>query len=380
MIGCFPEQSSVYKDPKASKELVSPSENQDVQVPLVAELDDIWDSGGAILTLNEPKIARKPIRHKSPRLKNITINTPFLVGSPTPNEETRVTPDDTPSRSRLAEGVPTTPKPNVSPRKARQPPCSSKKAKAAAEQAEREAYAQKLFTELNYVVFKNALPKETKLNWNKRLLTTAGRAKWHRSRDGTQITEIELAEKILDCEERIRNTLSHEMCHLASWLIDDNPKEVHGRLWKAWANRVMRKRPEIEITTRHNYEISYPFEWKCEKCAKIYGRFSNSIRTEECVCGSCKVGKLLPLFLAPSRVPKTPKMSRMAAMKPQDSPHSTPQSPYISHRDIEKDGVILSSRGPVEVYVIHDSDSESDPDIQDLSKAMGSVTFVTRDA
>lgn len=41
-------------------------------------------------------------------------------------------------------------------------------------------YAQTLFAELNRTVFKQQLPEDTKLNWNKRLLTTAGRAKWHR--------------------------------------------------------------------------------------------------------------------------------------------------------------------------------------------------------
>lgn len=35
--------------------------------------------------------------------------------------------------------------------------------------------------------------------------------------------------------ERIRNTLAHEMCHLASWIIDNNINEGHGALWKAWS-------------------------------------------------------------------------------------------------------------------------------------------------
>lgn len=76
----------------------------------------------------------------------------------------------------------------------------------------------------------------------------------HRSKEGVQTTEIELATKILDSEglfsviaslerwtgvspivaERIQNTLSHEMCHLASWIIDGDPKEGHGKIWKAW--------------------------------------------------------------------------------------------------------------------------------------------------
>lgn len=35
--------------------------------------------------------------------------------------------------------------------------------------------------------------------------------------------------------ERIRNTLSHEMCHLACWIINRNLKENHGNIWKGWS-------------------------------------------------------------------------------------------------------------------------------------------------
>jgi hypothetical protein len=120
--------------------------------------------------------------------------------------------------------------------------------------------------------------------------------------------------------ERIRNTLSHEMCHLASWTINKNPNEGHGKIWKTWsiliccirspisesysrAASVMKTRREIQITvgncalssemfysyipqTKHNYEITYPYEWRksalvlhpefllnrisgCEGCSKM---------------------------------------------------------------------------------------------------------------
>jgi hypothetical protein len=59
-------------------------------------------------------------------------------------------------------------------------PRTSKKALAQAEQAERAAYAQSLFDELNQTVFAAGLPVETTLAWSNRLLTTAGRARWHR--------------------------------------------------------------------------------------------------------------------------------------------------------------------------------------------------------
>ena len=59
-------------------------------------------------------------------------------------------------------------------------PRMTKKVKQAIEQARREKYALDLFEELNKVVFKDGLPKETALKWSNRLLTTAGRAKWKR--------------------------------------------------------------------------------------------------------------------------------------------------------------------------------------------------------
>jgi hypothetical protein len=77
-------------------------------------------------------------------------------------------------------GTPKTPlkaKPKSTPTKT---PRTSKKALALAEQAERAAYAQSLFDELNRGVFAGGLPVETTLIWSNRLLTTAGRARWHR--------------------------------------------------------------------------------------------------------------------------------------------------------------------------------------------------------
>ncbi|KAI0762076.1 SprT-like family-domain-containing protein [Irpex lacteus] len=215
------------------------------------------------------------------------------------------------------------PDPDESPKKASastaagKKPRMTKKFKQAIEQTRREKYAQDLFEELNRAVFKGGLPKETQLKWSNRLLTTAGRARWKKSRDGSQTSEIELATKILDCDERIRNTLSHEMCHLACWIIDGDPKEGHGKAFKSWAAKIMRRRSDIEVTTRHNYEINYPYEWECENCAKIYGRYSKSIRPDECRCGACKVGVLVPLFKV--RAPRTPQKtkadSRLAAIR-----------------------------------------------------------------
>lgn len=156
-----------------------------------SEEEDSCSDDGAILTLNEPKSARKPIRINLGYPRGTTAAVLDLTLSGTPSR---------PKSLREVLGTPCTPHSESSPTKAKQAPRTGKKAQAATEQARRAAYAQVLFTELNRVVFGDGLPHDTKLNWNKRLLTTAGRAKWHRSRDGVQTAEIELAEKILDCE------------------------------------------------------------------------------------------------------------------------------------------------------------------------------------
>ncbi|KAH9993362.1 SprT-like family-domain-containing protein [Russula vinacea] len=326
---------------------------------------DRSDDDDGLLVLNDPKSARRPLRRpqthriataspgpgpgpdrdrapagstdKDTRslvkafstLSSLTTLTDFdsekktHVADDVDVDADRPVPTPLPAHAAVKETTPKTPikaTPKSTPAKT---PRTSKKALALAEQGERATYAQSLFEELNRSVFAGGLPVETTLIWSNRLLTTAGRARWHRSKEGVHTTSIELATKILDCKERIRNTLSHEMCHLACWIINQDPKEGHGKIWKSWAAKVMRKRPDIDISTRHNYEISYPYEWECESCAKTYGRFSKSIRPDEVVCGACKTGTLHPLFTVRSkRSSKMTANGQMAATSPRDSPRT----------------------------------------------------------
>ena len=34
--------------------------------------------------------------------------------------------------------------------------------------------------------------------------------------------------------DRLRDTLIHEMCHAATWLIDGNRRDQHGPCWQSW--------------------------------------------------------------------------------------------------------------------------------------------------
>jgi len=94
-----------------------------------------------------------------------------------------------------------------------------------------------------------------KLEWSSRLRTAAGRAHWNRvkSRPLGETPEqhnlkIELSTKIITSEgfiptpclhnltiEKLRNTLAHELCHCALWVIDKDPQSHHGKQFKQWS-------------------------------------------------------------------------------------------------------------------------------------------------
>ncbi|TFK76685.1 hypothetical protein BDN72DRAFT_829838 [Pluteus cervinus] len=369
---------------KATKEIQLSPVIHEKLVPLFLD-DEFYDDNygdDAILTLNEPKSARKPFQ--TPK----ATDTPAkgrprkpAGASKKPNEDVFGTPDVAlpgafPEPASAVMQSPSTPPKKKTSAKAAQPSRTSKKAQAQAEQTRRRDYAIELFNDLNHRVFGDRLPQDTKLVWNNRLLTTAGRAKWHRSRDGVQTSEIELADKILDCDERIRNTLAHEMCHLASWIVDQAPTENHGRIWKAWALKVQRKRPEIEISTRHDYEISYKYQWKCQKCDKIYGRFSKSIDPEACLCGVCREGRLVPLFATRKTTRNsTPKTGRNAAEKGNDSPMTLTIHSIDVAEDDSDEIVEVTGFGPGATKVQPPTPTILDSDLDALTKAMGSIVI-----
>ncbi|KZT53838.1 hypothetical protein CALCODRAFT_439502 [Calocera cornea HHB12733] len=168
-------------------------------------------------------------------------------------------------------------------------------------QAQLERLAEETVSQLNTRVFDGRIPEDMELIWSKRLNTTAGRANWKRIRkesgDDVHQCSIELSTKVLDSEERVLNTVAHELCHLAAWVINGEIQPAHGRCFKAWGRKVMKCRPDIQITTRHDYEIAYKYEWRCANptCARTYGRHSKSINPDQHACGVCK-GRLEPMF------------------------------------------------------------------------------------
>jgi predicted SprT family Zn-dependent metalloprotease len=157
-----------------------------------------------------------------------------------------------------------------------------------------------------------------RLVWSKTLNTTAGRANWKRetvrtkqgSAQDAKITEaaprhhawIELAEKVIDDEDRLLNTLAHEFCHLATFMIDGITTNPHGQHFKAWAAKCSRAfgRRGVEVTTKHSYAIDFKYIWQCGACLAEYKRHSRSIDPVRHRCGSCK-GVLAQIKPAPRK-------------------------------------------------------------------------------
>jgi predicted SprT family Zn-dependent metalloprotease len=150
--------------------------------------------------------------------------------------------------------------------------------------------APQLFREYNQLVFANQLPLELQVVWNPKLQRTAGYCAFI-TRGGKREARIELSEKVLDSEDRLRKTLAHEMCHAAQWLVDGVSKPPHGAAFWRWAKIFTRHVPEMEVTTCHSYEIYYKFRYVCSSCANTFGRQTKSVDLTRQCCARCK-GKL----------------------------------------------------------------------------------------
>ena len=157
---------------------------------------------------------------------------------------------------------------------------------------DRDALTRSTFKEFNERVFGGRL-SSVEVIWNNKLQTTAGLCRM-KGRMGdenahTRVASIDLSTKVIDDIDRLRSTLLHELCHAAAWIIDANVKPPHGKVFKKWAATAMR-RTNVEVTTTHDYHITYRHAWACtnSKCNVVIKRHSRSIDTSKHCCGRCK--------------------------------------------------------------------------------------------
>ena len=127
------------------------------------------------------------------------------------------------------------------------------------------------------------------ISWSSRLTKTAGMCCTSITRTGIRTARIVLSEKVLDTALRLRDTLVHELCHAATWLLTGVSNGGHGKHWKRWTFAAMQRFPELSyITVGHDYTISTKFVYKCQGCAYSIGRHTKSLDTIRKVCGVCR--------------------------------------------------------------------------------------------
>ncbi|CAL8355655.1 unnamed protein product [Merluccius merluccius] len=167
----------------------------------------------------------------------------------------------------------------------------------------KESLTRQLYQLYNTSVFDSKLPTDMSVTWNKKMRKTAGYCISGQERGGgNRYARIELSEKVCDSADRLRDTLVHEMCHAATWLIN-GVRDGHGSFWKLYARKATLAHPELPMVTRcHSYDIKYKFQYQCTRCKNTIGRHSKSLDTQRFACALCS-GSLVLLTPPNARAP-----------------------------------------------------------------------------
>jgi len=154
---------------------------------------------------------------------------------------------------------------------------------------------RRLFQHYNQKIFANRLPNNLSIEWTEKLYTTAGIFQPM----SNEACRILLSIKVVDTTRKVRETLVHEMCHAAVWLLDKDYEEIHGRRWKGWAQRALRLCDELkEVRQRvHNYPIRYPCGYRCSQCGTSFG--CRKAQSFEYRCSLCADDAALTFHFGP---------------------------------------------------------------------------------
>ncbi|KAI4668707.1 uncharacterized protein J4E78_002535 [Alternaria triticimaculans] len=301
--------------PPSPTKLVSPSKKKPV-IPKAADLDGrpsldaFWNPAAVNDWTDRHSPAKQLVSPKKQKWRDDIVKMMEGVALEDSSDEGYESPIESPkkkkptSRKPAKEKTPETePIPNV--KQIRE----QRKAFAERKHAIAEAFLIELDTTISSGRI-HELSKPTggiKLVWSKTLKTTAGRANWRREqiriRTGPLPTDtrveirhhcsIELAEKVIDDEERLYNVLAHEFCHLTTFMISEVRNNPHGAEFKSWGRKatVAFASKGVEVTTKHSYQIEYKYVWECVSCGYEFKRHSKSVDPARHSCGKCK-GKL----------------------------------------------------------------------------------------
>ena len=153
----------------------------------------------------------------------------------------------------------------------------------------KEELAIKLYQIFNKECFNSEMAQTIDIIWNSNLTKAAGQTKNFFTPGGirTRKSIIELSPLVLSDSGRIRDTILHEMCHSATFLISRvSSEKPHGKVWKNWAKKAMDKFPKLpKIEVSHSYKR---FAFKCDGCDyQIKTNNDRLIDTIQTACGRC---------------------------------------------------------------------------------------------
>ncbi|KAK5646945.1 hypothetical protein RI129_005409 [Pyrocoelia pectoralis] len=191
----------------------------------------------------------------------------------------------------------------------------------------------RLFKLYNETVFDNKIHDDTPLEWNDKMRGTC--------RFLLLKARIVLSTKVVDACDRLRDTLIHEMCHAATWIINE-VANGHGDYWKAWATKAIKIYPELPPIKRcHDYVINTKYTYQCMDCGYSIGRHSKSLDIERKRCGYC-YGKFEVFVNKTNKegeiksVPATPKKPPTAFALFVKENYATYKTPRLNHGQVMK--------------------------------------------
>ncbi|CAI9624138.1 unnamed protein product, partial [Staurois parvus] len=207
--------------------------------------------------------------------------------------------------------------------------------------------APRLYSLYNRTIFDEQLPDNLEILWNKKMRKTAGYCvTGERKLPALQrYARIELSEKVCDSADRLRDTLIHEVCHAATWLIN-GVRDGHGQYWRFYARKSTLIHPELPMVTRcHTYEINYKFTYECSRCKNTIGRHSRSLDTERFVCALCKGKLVLQTATRKDGSPATTQLTPFAKFVKENYGSTKREMTGMSHAEVmRKLGADFSSK------------------------------------
>ncbi|XP_020609888.1 acidic repeat-containing protein-like isoform X2 [Orbicella faveolata] len=201
----------------------------------------------------------------------------------------------------------------------------------------KDKLVKELFELYNRTVFDNQMPSDFQITWNPRMRSTAGFC-YYSKKNGLRVARIELADKVIDSADRLRDTLIHEMCHAAAWMIS-GVKAGHGAVWKKWTLRANRAHQDLPPISRcHSYTINAKYTYRCtnNNCANIFGRHSKSVNLEKSRCAYCHSRLELVPQLKKDGTPQTRTPSKFALFVKQNYARIKSDNDRFSHQDVMK--------------------------------------------